>query len=77
MKIKKIKDPLTYDHEKVDFEDSQLEITERKGGVHLLVVAIDPAIPMWIKSATYNFANRKKGLKVFHHILSATARNAH
>ncbi|HLB01609.1 MAG TPA: hypothetical protein VJM77_00565 [Nitrospiria bacterium] len=74
MKIKKIKDPLTDHCEKVDFKDSQLKITERMGEMHLLIFAIDPATPMGIKSATFDFPNRVEGLQMFN-VLAATARN--
>jgi hypothetical protein len=76
MKIKKIKDSLTDQGEKVDFQDPQLEIQEGIEEMQLLIVAIDPAIPMGVKSATFNFPNREEGLQAFN-VLVATARNAH
>ncbi|MCI0525863.1 MAG: hypothetical protein L0Y56_00215 [Nitrospira sp.] len=63
MKIKKIKDVLIGGCE-----------TELMGEMHLLIVAIDPTLPMGIKSATYNFTNREEGLQAFN-VLAATARN--
>jgi hypothetical protein len=75
MKIMKIKDSMTNQGKNVDFQDLQLEITERVGQMHLLIVAIDLAMPMGIKSATFHFPNREEGLQTFN-ILEATAQNA-
>ena len=74
MKIKEIKDPFPDHCEKVNFEDSQLEIKERMGEMHLLIFAIDPVTPTGIKCATFDFPNRVDGLQMFN-VLAATARN--
>jgi len=76
MKVMKIKDSLIDEGEKVNFQDIHLEITERTGQMHLLIVAIDLALPMGIKSATFHFSNRAEGLQTFS-ILEAAAQNVH
>ncbi len=71
-----VKDGLTDGDEKTDFQDSQQESTEQSGEMHLLIVAIDPAIPMEIKSVTFHFQSRAEGLQAFN-VLATTARNVH
>jgi hypothetical protein len=70
------KDCLADVEEKADSPDSRGEITERSGEVNLLIVAIDPAIPLEIKSVVFNFQNRAEGLQAFN-VLAATASNVH
>jgi len=55
MKINKINSSLTDDGRE----------TERIGEMKLLIVAIDPESLMKIKSATFHFPNKEKGLEVF------------
>lgn len=74
--MKLVKGTLIDEGEKPDFQDSPYEIAERMGEVHLLIVAIDPAVSTEIKSATFHFPNRKEGLQAFN-VLVATARNVH
>jgi hypothetical protein len=76
MNIKKLKDTLTDEGEKADFQDSQQDITEPAKELHLLVIALDPAIPMELKSVTFHFENRDEGLQAFD-VLAATARNVY
>jgi len=46
------------------------------GEMHLQIIAIDPVISNYIKSATFSFPNREEGLKAFN-ALTAIARNVH
>lgn len=76
MKRARSKDCLVDEEEKVDFQGSQYEITAQSGEIHLLIVAVDPAIPLEIKSVVFHFQNRAEGLQAFN-TLAATARNVH
>ncbi|GEM_PF-1876280 len=76
MKVRTVNDSVVDEDEKIDDQDSQYEITEQMGEIQLLIVAIDPAISMEIKSVTFHFQNREEGLQVFN-VLAATAGNTH
>jgi hypothetical protein len=76
MKAKKMRDFSADTNAKVHFRNSQNGIAERMGEMHLLIVAIDPAVPTGIKSVTLDFQDKEEGLQAFN-VLAATAKNVH
>jgi hypothetical protein len=76
MKANKIKEFSTDAGKRVVLQDSLTGTTIRVGEMHLLIIAIDPVIPMGVKSVTLQFPNREEGLQAFN-ALAATAKNVH